>query len=192
MSKNDGSKTQTTSFSQTYIENAFATWELHNRPSAGKLLDLLEPDDGGRKPEPITLAHWKLKYGWENRSTQILAETQKQTDRQLVQVRMDMMKRHADLAKDVMDEAWVYLKKTGFDSSASAVSALFKAIDEEKKSTGMGIALAQVFTMSDEDLQKHMNRLLLRARGLEEEDENTITVESEDIDAPSDNETTDE
>lgn len=179
-------------FTPTYIEKAFATWELHNHPTIGVLIDLLEEDENGRKPEPVTIGSWKIKYGWDNRSSTILAETQKQTDRQLVQVRMDMMKRHAELAKDVEDEAWQYLKETGFDSSASAVSALFKAIDEEKKSTGMGIALAQVFTMSDEDLQKQMNRLIMRVRGVDEEnEEHTITAESEDIDAPGDNETPD-
>jgi hypothetical protein len=191
MSKGDASRTNIM-FTPTYIEKAFATWELHNHPNVNALIDMLEVDENGRRPEPATIMSWKTKYGWELRSGAIQVETQKQTDRQLVQVRMDMMKRHADLAKDIENEAWTYLKETGFDSSASAVSALFKAIDEEKKSTGMGIALAQVFTMSDEDLQKHMNRLLLRARGIEEDDENTVTAESEDIDAVSNIETPDE
>jgi hypothetical protein len=89
--------------------------------------------------------------------------------------------------------AFEYLKDTGFDSSASAVAALFKAFDEEKKSRGMEVALTQVFTMNDEDLQKTMNRLLGRARGLNEEDnENEVTVLSEEVDAVSNEQTTDE
>lgn len=178
-------------FSTAYIESVFATWQMHDKPTIGALIDLIEPDEQGRKPVPITIANWKEKYAWESRDLQIQVQVQENTDRELVKVRMDMMKRHAERAKDIGEMAFKYLRDTGFDSSASAVAAAFKAFAEEKQSTGMGIALAQVFSMSDADLQKKLNSLLSRVTDIEN-DENTVTGETEELDAPSQQETTDE
>lgn len=177
-------------FPQSYIENVFSVWELYDHPNMNKLFDLIDPTEDGNKPAPTTLSAWKVKYGWEDRAESIQVKVQEQTDRELVQVRMEMMQRHAERARAIGDKAWKYLDTVGFDSSASAVSAAFKAFEEEKKSTGMGIALSQVFSMSDEDLQKAMNRLLLRAEGLDAED--TVEGEQEDLNATSNTQTSDE
>lgn len=179
-------------FSDIYIENVFAVWEMNNKPSLTRLLDLIDADENGRKPEPITLSAWKAKYNWEGRSLSIQTEVQQRTDRELVQIRMDMMKRHAQRAKEVNDMAFKYLDETGFDSSASAVTALFKAFEEEKKSTGMELALFEVFTLSDEDLSKKMNSLLSRARDVSIEGEEIINGETEEVDALSNQQTSDE
>lgn len=181
----------TTPFSDLYIESVFAVWQLNNKPSIASLIDLIDEDEQGRKPEPITISSWKAKYGWENRALAIQTEVQQRTDRELVQIRMDMMKRHAERSASVNQMAFDYLKDVGFDSSASAVSALFKAFEEEKRSTGMEIALAQVFTMSDEDLQKNMNKLLGRAKDLDiDGEEDVVNAETEVLDATSDQQTT--
>lgn len=177
-------------FPQDYIENVFSVWELYNHPGNNKLYDLIDPYEDGRKPSSATISRWKSDYAWESRAEQIQTKVQEQTDRELVQVRMEMMKRHAERAKAIGDKAWEYLDSVGFDSSASAVSAAFKAFEEEKKSTGMGIALTQVFSMSDEDLQKAMNRLLLRAEGLSEVE--ILEGEQEDLDATSNTQTTEQ
>jgi hypothetical protein len=93
---------------------------------------------------------------------------------------MEMMTRHAERAQKVSDMAFEHLQTVGFDTSTSAVTALFKSFDEEKKSRGMEVALSQVFTLNDNDLQKTMNRLLSRAQGLDvgEEGEEVIDATS--------------
>lgn len=158
-------------FSQIYIESVFATWQMNNRPNLSVLVDMIEPDERGEKPKADTIAKWKSKYAWDGRDLAIQAEVQQKTDRELVNIRMQMMKRHAERAREIGEMAFDYLKGVGFDSSASAVSAAFKAFAEEKQSTGMEVALAQVFTMTDEDLQREMNRLLGRVKDLQADGE---------------------
>jgi len=179
-------------YSPLYVESVFAVWQMNNKPNMGVLYTMIDPDEEGNKPEPSTLSAWKSRYAWESRDLAIQAEVQQKTDRELVNIRMKMMKRHAERAQQIGEMAFEYLRDTGFDSSASAVSAAFKAFEEEKKSTGMEVALTQVFSMSDDDLQKTMNRLLARTKGLNPEDgDDIVTAESEELDnAPSDDKTT--
>lgn len=179
-------------YTEDYKNQVFAIWYAHGHKKVGPLIDLLDPDENGHIPTPSTIQKWREHDGWDARSQQLDIEVQQKTDRQLVSLRMAMMKRHAKKAEEIQDMAFAYLQDTGFDSSASAVSALFKAFDEEKKSRGMEVALTQVFTMNDEDLQKTMNRLLGRVRGIGNEEENEVTVLSEEVDAVSNEQTPDE
>lgn len=180
-------------YTEAYKDQVFTVWYLHGHKKIGALLDFIDPDENGRTPTPSTIQTWRERDGWDARSQQLDIEVQQKTDRQLVSLRMAMMKRHAKKAEEIQEMAYEYLKDTGFDSSASAVAALFKGFDEEKKSRGMEVALTQVFTMNDEDLQKTMNRLLGRARGLSDEDgENEVTVMPEEVDAISNEQATDE
>ena len=94
----------------------------------------------------------------------------------LVQTRIDMMKRHARQAKDIAEKAFDYLNDEGFDSSASAVTAWVKAVEEEKKSTGMQIALTEVFSLGDDDLKKRLDQLMNRLTNVGEV---TITKQDE-------------
>lgn len=165
-------------FSELYRNECFAVWELNNHPNMKDLLTMLKPDEEGEYPSEATLTKWKTFYRWEERATDVQLKVEENTDRMLVQTRMEMMKRHAAMAQKIQDMAFDYLKETGFDSSASAVAALFKGFGEEKQSRGMEQALDKVFSMNDEDLQKTMNRLLARAKGLDVDD-----VDGEVVDA---------
>lgn len=166
-------------FSHRYQELCYSIWYTNTRPSMPVLLAKLEPDEFGRIPEISTLVSWRSTYAWDTRADTADIEVSKQTDRQLVNIRMKMMKRHAEIAQDVAERAYQHLKDVGFDSSTSAVNALFKSIDEEKKSRGMEVALSQVFSLNDDDLQKTMNRLLNRASGLGEGDD---VIEGKEVD----------
>lgn len=174
-----------TSYTQAYRETVYSIWVINNRPSIAALSDLIEPDERGMKPSGITMNNWKTEGAWEDRANIVDVEIQQTTDRKLVEIRMEMMKRHAELSKELSEKAFEYLNTVGFDSSASAVSALFKSFDEEKKSRGMEVALTQVFSMTDEDLQKTMNRLLSRSKGLSLDEESSNIVDAEEVNAVS-------
>src|ERR1035437_3073515 len=157
-------------FSHPYKEEIYAIWYTQNRPNMTKLQDIIKPDEFGETPAPGTLTKWRDELQWDVRADTADIEISNHTDREIVKIRMSMMKRHAEIAQDVANMAYDHLKESGFDSSTSAVTALFKAVEEEKRSRGMEVALTQVFSMNDTDLQKTMNRLLSRATGLTEEE----------------------
>lgn len=181
-------------YSEDYKNTVFSIWYAHGHKKIGPLIDYLDPDENGNVPTPSTIQKWREQGGWDARSEQLDIEVQQRTDRKLVSLRMKMMERHAEKAAEIQEMAFNYLQETGFDSSASAVAALFKAFDEEKKSSGMNIALGQVFNMSDEDLQKSMNRLLGRVRGVgnDEDSGDVVTILPEEVDATGNEQTSDE
>jgi hypothetical protein len=149
-------------FSKEYKESIYAVWYAASRPRANKIADKLPPDETGRYVKATTVDKWIKDEGWNSRADATDIEVQKQTDRKLVEMRMDMMKRHAKQARDIADDAFKFLHEEGFDSSASAVTAWVKAVEEEKKSTGMQIALTEVFSLSDDDLKKKLDQLMNR------------------------------
>lgn len=162
-------------FSHAYKEDVYAIWYTQNRPSMSALHGMIEPDENGSVPAPMTLSSWRRDMAWDTRADTADVEVSQRTDREIVNIRMKMMKRHAQMAQDVAENAYAHLMEHGFDSSTSAVTALFKAFEEEKRSRGMEVALTQVFSMSDEELQKTMNRMLSKATGLDTE--NTVNGE---------------
>lgn len=145
-----------------YMETAFGIWITSNKPSMEALVTLIpEHPELNRKPSAGTLKYWKTNGRWQERADDIDAKIQENTDRHLVQVRMEMMERHARMSAEIADRAFEHLMgEDGFDSSASAVNALFKALETEKASRGLAGALTKVFALSDDDLKKEMDKLL--------------------------------
>ena len=149
-------------FSREYKESVYSIWYSAGRPRANRLADKLPVAENGNAPNSHTIDKWIKNEGWNGRADATDIEVQKQTDRKLVEMRMDMMKRHAKQARDIAESAYDFLQKEGYDSSASAVTAWVKAVEEEKKSTGMQIALTEVFSLSDDDLKKKLDQLMNR------------------------------
>jgi hypothetical protein len=176
-------------FSHAYKEQVYAVWYSQGRPSANRLHALIQPDEGGDVPEPNTIVKWRTLEGWDDRADTTDIKISEKTDRQLVVMRMNMMRRHAEKAENIQQKAYEQIMDAGFDSSASAVSALFKAFDEEKKSRGMETALIKVFDMSDTELDKAMTRLMVKVSGIESEEESA--EDGDVIDAVSETEVTD-
>ena len=154
--------------------------------------NLIPKDANGETPNAITLRNWITKNDWITRANSLDIEISQQTDRELVKVRIDMMKRHAEQARVIAETAYNYLidSEGGFDSSAAAVNAWVKAVEEEKKSTGLATSLSRVYSLSDDDLKKQLDQLIGRLSNVGEV---TISSPDEEIeDAASSEETPNE
>lgn len=175
----------------SYKELVYSIWYTSNRPSIQRLSSMIPIDpENGDTPGSHTLILWYKNDAWVARADASDIELAKKTDRELIKVRMDMMKRHAKQARDIADKAFEYLQEQGYDSSASAVTAWVKSVEEEKKSTGMQIALTEVFALGDDDLKKKLDQLMGRLSNVGEVTIKRIDDGEDTIDAISTEEAT--
>ena len=141
-------------FTPEYREQAFAMWYASNKCTLDSLVLMLPETEHGEKPQYSTVVSWKHDGRWVERAANLDLEVQTQLERELVGQRVEMMKRHAEFAQEIVEKAMEKLRVGGFDTSASAVAALRVGFDEEKKSRGMEVALTRIAQMDDEQLNK--------------------------------------
>ena len=154
------------SFPKDYVDMVFAVWYRAGRPSMNVLQTIIPEDDQGNKPVPETLTKWRKKFGWVEEADRIDLDARNKLGRDLANERAEMMKRQADMAKEVSQKAFDYLDMTGFDTAASAVSALRFSFEAERTTRGVDLALTDFSQLDDTQLNKEFNRLLKGRTGL--------------------------
>lgn len=83
-------------------------------------------------------------------------------DDELVDQTVAMWRRHAEAAHVVAVEALAKIRKDGFDTTASAVSAIKWAQEEERKTRGAEAFLEQVKNADNEKLINMVRELAVR------------------------------
>jgi hypothetical protein len=159
-----------------YKETAFQIWYAGNRLPL-KQVHLQLPEYEGDKPSKEVLNQWKVHEAWIDRANLLDDEVRTTMERELVGIRVEMMKRHAEIAKEVIDMALEKLRGSGFDTSASAVQALKVAFEEEKRSRGAEVSLTRLNEMDDDQLTKAFRQLTGQVTGVD-----VIEGETEDED----------
>lgn len=180
-------------YDATYQELCFSIWYSSGRISPNKLVRMIPEEENTHAiPSVDTIRFWMSTSFWEDRADRLDEKVQEMTDRALVKVRMDMMKRHAQMAAETAETAFEYLQEHGFDSSASAVSALFKSMDAEKASRGLDTALSKIYTLNDDDLKKEMDRLLAKVTDVNLPTEDVVDAETSEYDGTEEESETDD
>jgi len=149
-----------------YKETAFTIWYAGNRLPM-KQLYISMPEFQGVKPSAETLNQWKVHQAWIDRANMLDDEVRMRTERELVEVRVEMMKRHAEVAKEMIDMALEKLRDSGFDTSSSAVQALKVGFEEEKRSRGAEIQLTKLNDMDDAQLTAAFRQLTGQVTGVD-------------------------
>jgi hypothetical protein len=125
--------------------------------------DAIPETPEGSRPGIARLKQMKENNGWIERADALNALAIQKVDNQLVNQKAEMLKRQADQALQIANVARDHLLEHGFDTSASAVSALFKATEEERTVRGISEFLVKISQMPDEDLMKEAAKLLKRS-----------------------------
>lgn len=73
-----------------------------------------------------------------------------------------MFEKHAEAASKWQEAAWKHIQEEGFDSSASAVQAYFKAVETERQSLGISQLMVKMQDMDDTQLKDEFIRLINR------------------------------
>lgn len=149
-------------FDHDYKDEVFMLWYRSGKINSTRLHQLLPLDRYGRKPARPMLMNWMKDF--EKRAEPLDQAVKAELSNRMVQEKVEMLNRHADIAVELQEKALDYLRNTETDiGSASAVRMLVEAIRIERISRGVPQVLEKMATMSDEDLLKEAEKLLLKS-----------------------------
>lgn len=151
-------------FGKEYIEKCFLAWMAAGAPDRiGANLDVFPLDESGRRPGIATLSDWSVKYDWRGRADLINAKAIEKVNAELVDDKATLLRQQYEDSKTVLKKALEYIVTDGFDSSASAVSAVFKANEEMRRAIGISEIIEKMSKMSNEELEREILDKIRRA-----------------------------
>lgn len=150
------------SFTDEYKNSVFMLWYRAGRINPTALGGIIPPSPEGKKPTRITLGHWLDEF--RPRADELDEVVKDELDGRLVKEKIEMLNRHADIALEIQEKALEYLRSDDSDlNAASAVRMLIEGVRIEKESRGIPKILSKMASMSDDDLLKKAEALLLRS-----------------------------
>lgn len=147
-------------YSDDYRRKCFDAWVLAGRPSAVRLIELIPVNEQGEKPTQHTILKWMEEEGWPEHADVIQASAVEIADKNLIQTKADMLKLQFRTAVAIAEKAKDAMLKNGFDTSAAAVNAYFKAVEEQRKVAGISEFMEKVGNMTDEQIEKEIAQRL--------------------------------
>ncbi len=151
-------------YTQQYQKKCFDTWYLNGRPNIKRLLEIVPKDELGRIPSPIVARRWRENGMWDEWADSLDVKAIEKSDKVLVNKKAQMLIRHQESAEKLAVKALSYLEEEGFDSSASAVQAYFKATEEQRKTAGFSDLLERLDNMTNNDVEREIIEKLNRIR----------------------------
>ena len=145
-----------------YFEQCFQSWYAAGCPiNPVKVIEVI-PEFDGDKPTWNTIRRTMSERGWAERADAMNSKAIQIAEDNLIHKKADMLARQAQMAQEVQESAMEYLRTEGYDSSSSAVQALFKAADLELTRTGLSETIVKIARMSGDELMKEAAELLKR------------------------------
>lgn len=170
-------------YTDDYKNKCFIEWYTNKRPSSpAKTREIIPMDEKGRKPNYPMLSRWMKELEWNERADEMDAKAMILVEDVLVNQKAEMLKRQAMDAFVLANAAREHLLNSGFDSSASAVNAYFKATEEERLTHGLDDFFKKVAEMSNSELEQEIIKMTRRA-----EDSGTLVLEAEEIEDKKEN-----
>lgn len=152
------------SFSDTYKKQCFDAWYLAGRPSEiSRVRSLIPPNEDGNVPSLGVLNRWRNEMAWEMYADDLDSRAIQLSDNNLIATKVAMLKQHQEDAATIAKKALDAITANGFDSSASAVTAYFRATEEQRKTAGFSDLLERLDKMTNNDVEAEIRALLSRA-----------------------------
>jgi len=148
-----------TGFTDDYKNEVFTIWYNLGKPIASVLFEKIPiPETNyGIKPAAKTMWSWISSDAWRARAKELDAGVQKSVDLVLIQTKVEMLERHAQVGTKMQDIALEYLEEHAEEMSApAAVRLLVEGIRIERESRSIPEALAKLTSLSDEQLLKEI------------------------------------
>ena len=169
-------------YSESYKELCFQAWYASGRPAGKSLVSFLPVDEFGRKPQPAKVAGWRDIGGWHGRADELDRQGSKEMETYAIEKKVEMFKRHADVARQLTEKGLDWLGTHEPDKSADAIRLVVEGIRIEKESVGVPDALLKIAAMNDQEITEVIGQYLNRVSGRERAellDKNIVTVDIE-------------
>lgn len=143
-------------FTDDYREKVFWGWYTKGKPACHKLLnDLVILEGEENVPALSTLQAWTTD--WKERADELDQQAKDQFTSEVIGNKVNMLRRHAALGKELQDIGLDWLRKNRDDLTANTVARLIKdGYEIERASVGVPEALEKMLATSDEELIKQI------------------------------------
>lgn len=152
------------SYTDDYRRKVFDTWVLSGRCSVPKLLDIIPVNEDGNKPNHATIRAWMEDEDWHSRADIIQASAMAIADTELIQTKAEMLRQQYKDAVTIAKKALDAISSRGFDTSAAAVNAYFKASEEQRRVAGLAEFMEKIGNMSDEQIEAEIAERMARMK----------------------------
>jgi hypothetical protein len=126
-------------------------------------MKLVPADEQGRTANAYQITHWFDDFQWTQWRDVMDAELSVQIEKRLMTERMKLVKEQLVQSGKIRRKAYDEIEANGFDSSASAVNAFFKASEEERGLMQIDKMIAELAEKDTVDIQKEFRELAERA-----------------------------
>lgn len=164
-------------WNEAYKRKCFDVWYLNGRPNLAARIKEIIPEEDGRKPSSSQINQWLNSGAWDMLADELDAQADEKANLALVDMKVAMLRRHQEQAAKIQIKALDYLMAEGFDTSASAVQALFRGAEEERKTAGFSDLLEKLESMNNNQVRDQIIAMVQRAA-----DNNQIVAGNDDED----------
>lgn len=152
-------KMRNTAYSNEYTEYVFWAWYKAGKPTATKLLEIIDAPNDGIKPTTSILNVWISQY-FQARALELDNEVAMELQKGIIAEKVEMFRRHTDVAVELQHKALNFLRENDFRDAKTALAALLAGVDLEKQSRGIDKVLENVATRSNEQLMDDLRKIV--------------------------------
>lgn len=127
-----------------------------------KIMDIF-PEEDGRRPSYHAIGTWISKYDWQGRAEIIDSKAIEVATESIINIKAEIMRQQFQDSVLIAQKALQHLASGTFDSSASAVSAYFRATEEQRRAVGISEIIEKMLKMNDDELEKEILDRIRRA-----------------------------
>jgi len=151
---------QLMAYTDTYKELCFVAWYKAGRPSGMRFLQAIPVDDNDRKPTLVLLNEWRSMLSWDMRADVMDSEVARQIEKQAIEEKVEMFRRHAQLGQDLQTKGMEFFDTHPIEKDSTALRMVIEGASMEKASRGLPEALLKDAELSDDDLKGVVGKLL--------------------------------
>jgi hypothetical protein len=125
-----------------------------------RLLTSLGPDEHGRTPGPQMITKWREEDAWDQRADARNAKAALALDNSAIKERVEMLKVHAKIGKDLSQKGVDYLRDNDLSTATEAIRAIVEGTNLERQSAGYADFLARITQATDEQLDRELKKFM--------------------------------
>jgi uncharacterized protein YeeX (DUF496 family) len=150
-------------YSPAYKNEAFALWYKMGKCGASMLYAALPPNESGDVPSVNTVQGW-ITQDFISWGDALDLQVRAKMDEYLVQEKVQMLRDHTKIAREMQDMALEYLRANKeFLKVPNAVRMLVEGIRIDRESRGIPDMLEKLADRSDDELMKELQDIYSRA-----------------------------
>lgn len=147
------------SFPSDFIQKVFVMWYESGKPSAEELWPVIREQSPLMRPSMRELQKW-IVDDFVLKALQLDDQIEHQMDKTLIEHKLDMLNRQAQLGKKMQDAAWEYLEKNELGSVKNAISLLKLGLETEREAMSVPGFLKGIIGKSEADLLDELKKMV--------------------------------